>query len=1397
MLKLLTFLLRFSPRMVGLVIATGLLAGMSSAGLIALINSTLSQSGQESARLTWAFVALGLTMMISGFISRALLIELSQNAIFELRMRLSRQILAAPLLVLEKYGTPRLLASLVDDVMVVTGALLGIPALCINLATVLVSLLYLGWLSLEVLVAVLIFMAVGMVSYNLLMRKALGYLQRAREQQNKLFADFRALTQGTKELKLHQLRREDFIENRLSRTGADFRRFNIIGSRIYAGADSWGQFLFFVFIGLTLYALPAMRDVPSGVVVGYILALLFMMAPIEVLLNFIPNIGRARIALQQIEGLGLSLDKAAAESEEEAERAVPGVPWGRVELVGVTHTYHQENRDESFTLGPLNMTIEAGETVYLIGGNGSGKTTLVKLITGLYVPEAGEVRLNGRPVTGANREWYRGHFSAVFSDFFLFENLFGLSADDADELAASYLSKLHLDHKVKVRGGEFSTLELSQGQRKRLALLTALMEDRDLYVFDEWAADQDPIFKKVFYTEFLPALKARGKTLLVITHDDAYYPLADRLVKLENGQLVSPSALPAAEAARELAAAQTVERDGRTGPPSLAAQPTGARSLLAPAGVEGNGARETTPKRQATAEASPGGERPNGGRHAGRLHARARSRAGLVRGAAALLFVAAVVSVALSLLRPPAPAPESAPATEFSSARALKHLPSIAGRPHPIGTLEQAAARDYIVAELRRLGLSPEVRPASAVDNIRGEFHAGTAHNIAARLPGTEGGKAVALAAHYDSTPYGPGVSDDGAAVAALLETVRALKAGPPLKNDLLFLFTDGEEELMLGARAFRAEDPLLADIALLLNFEARGTGGPSIMFETSRNNGWLIRQYAQAAPHPVANSLSYEIYRILPNRTDFTIFREAGIGGLNFAYIGGLKNYHTALDSLERLDERSLQHHGLNALALARHFGGLRLDANEEPDAIYFNTLGTGFVSYPSSWLIPLLLVCAAGLAGVLVLGRRKGAWTAKEVAAAAAGMLLALLLATGVVWIVWWLLGPLRATLGGTQQQALYKSGYLGVGWLALVAAVFVSVYNMLRWKLGPLSLAVGGLTVWLLLLALSVFFMPGGSYLLTWPLLGGLLGMSALLLLPAGGWQLDSWKHWLAACVCSLPALLLFVPLISLIDDALGADSFLGLALLSATLWLGLLPLLHFVTAGVRWGLPLAAAAVALVCLLVGVLPGAYDREHPKPYHLFYALNADTNKAVWASVDAQPNEWTGQFLSADPLRGDIAEYAPSNHKGFMKTSAEPVAAPAPDLAVLEDRTADGVRELRLRVTSARAAPVAYLFAAPGTRVLGATLRGKQIDFGGRPAAGESLFKKLLTYYGLPPEGIELRLQAAAGAPLKLIVMDQTYGLPAPTGQDAPARARPDNLIPLSFTYNNTTLVQKTFSF
>jgi putative ATP-binding cassette transporter len=250
----------------------------------------------------------------------------------------------------------------------------------------------------------------------------------------------------------------------------------------------------------------------------------------------VPNLTRASVALRKIDQLGVELISAGSE-EALSEGLAGDKKWDLVELKGVTHAYYSEGEVDSFILGPVDLTICPGQLIFIIGGNGSGKTTLAKLIVGLYSPESGEVRLNGSAVAKDRVEDYREHFSMVFSDFHLFDALLGIGDSDINDRALQYLIKLRLENKVTVNDGRLSTTSLSQGQRKRLALLTAYLEDRPIYIFDEWAADQDPSFKNVFYRDLLPELKARGKTILVITHDDHYYNLADRIIKLEYGKI--------------------------------------------------------------------------------------------------------------------------------------------------------------------------------------------------------------------------------------------------------------------------------------------------------------------------------------------------------------------------------------------------------------------------------------------------------------------------------------------------------------------------------------------------------------------------------------------------------------------------------------------------------------------------------------------------------------------------------------------------------------------------------------------------------------------------------------------------------------------------------------------
>lgn len=550
-MKLIFFLLRSSWGMVAIAIVTGFLSGGTSAGLIALVSGALTGSASFSVTaVAWGFAGLALVALVTSIIARVMLIRLSQDAVFQLQMRLSHQILASELNHLEHLGTPRLLATLTEDVQAISNAVSIIPFLCINIAIVTGSLVYITWLSWKVLLIVLGLSVIALSSCSVLLKRGRKLLAKAREEQDLLFNHFRTVTEGVKELKLHASRRQDFLAEDLQTTAANFRRHNTQGLTLFATTDSWGKLIFFFAIGLVLFVLPHWIAINPQTLSGYILTFTYLIGPMESITNKLPLISKANVALQKIEALGFSLESRAEattvqpqdwriqNSKYKTPNPQSPITWQHLEIKGVTHTYRSDQDDINFTLGPINLTLQPGELVFIIGGNGSGKSTLAKLITGLYIPETGEIWFDRQPINEQNREWYRQLFSVVFSDFYLFDRLLGFNNTQLDTQAQDYLKQLQLDRKVKVEGGKFSTTALSQGQRKRLTLLTAYLEDRPIYLFDEWAADQDPTFKEIFYTKFLPELRDKGKTILAISHDDHYFHLADRVIKLDYGKVV-------------------------------------------------------------------------------------------------------------------------------------------------------------------------------------------------------------------------------------------------------------------------------------------------------------------------------------------------------------------------------------------------------------------------------------------------------------------------------------------------------------------------------------------------------------------------------------------------------------------------------------------------------------------------------------------------------------------------------------------------------------------------------------------------------------------------------------------------------------------------------------------
>lgn len=533
-MKFLTFVFRTSRWSVISSIIAGTLSGAANIGLLALINSALNPEGNTAAPSIWMFMVLSFFALASRVGSELVLVRLGQKTTYTLRMKLWWQILAVPLRRHEELGRHRLMTALTDDVFTIANFVTFLPSLFMSVAIVLGCLIYLGWLSWTVLALVLGFMAIGVTTYHLPAQRGRHYFRLVRQGQDALFKHFRGLTEGIKELKLHRSRRH-LYSRMFEETAVSQRHYNTLAASIFVAAASWGQILFLVLIGLIVMTLPGFGGFDRRVLTGAALALLFMRGPLEGILGVLPHLGGASVAVRNVEQLGLSL---VEESEKEsASLPEPINGWRSIELEGVTHVYRGEKDGHNFTLGPLDLILRPGELVFLAGGNGSGKTTLAKILTGLYRPERGLIRLDGEIVDDDNRERYRQLFSAVFSDFYLFESLRGLSDGDLDTEAHNYLTLLQLDDKVRVTDGTLSTTELSQGQRKRLALLAAYLEDRHIYLFDEWAADQDPFYKDIFYYQLLPELRARGKTLFVITHDDRYYHLADYIVRLDNGRM--------------------------------------------------------------------------------------------------------------------------------------------------------------------------------------------------------------------------------------------------------------------------------------------------------------------------------------------------------------------------------------------------------------------------------------------------------------------------------------------------------------------------------------------------------------------------------------------------------------------------------------------------------------------------------------------------------------------------------------------------------------------------------------------------------------------------------------------------------------------------------------------
>ncbi|MDQ6911425.1 MAG: M28 family peptidase [Verrucomicrobiota bacterium] len=708
-----------------------------------------------------------------------------------------------------------------------------------------------------------------------------------------------------------------------------------------------------------------------------------------------------------------------------------------------------------------------------------------------------------------------------------------------------------------------------------------------------------------------------------------------------------------------------------------------------------------------------------------------------------------IAALALFGARPPAVSSTTAPPNEFSSARAVALLSQFALQPHPIGTDENKRARDYLCDALRGLGAEVQVEDTRGCFSRGRMVRAGLVHNIVATLRGTASQRAVMLVAHYDSVPEGAGAADDGAGVVAILETLHALKNGTPLKNDLIVLLSDGEEAGLLGASAFAADHPdLAARIGVALNLEARGSSGPALMFETSENNGWLIREFARAAPYPMASSLMYSVYKLLPNDTDFTPLKRTGLAGFNFAFMEKFQDYHSRLDSIENLDPRSVQHMGANALALTQHFGNATFPDKAQADVIYFNWFGHWLVAYPV-WLSWLFAVCGLAMFAVFFVLARSQIKPSHLIAGFGSFVLLLVVIGATSL-LAWYVLSSLvghPAQVGDTWSNLLLFLGVLTLG-LTSGAGVLVWLEN----KVGLRNLCLGQILAGLVLTLVVIKVLPGASYVVQWPIFFGLLALIA------------SRRSELGSLLAA-PALLILVPLVYLFFVALD----LNVASIGAAVFLMTILLVAVLPLFLSLVRPLLRTAIlllflAFLCLTLGAILSRSEAKHPRRDTIAYSINADQNKAQWISYDAAPDGWTSLFLGRHPPKGVNAEFTIGSDRPCLVGDAPIQPLLSPIASVIQDSTENGARILTLHVRSNRGATALVVRLSADVKMQSATWNGCAQELGDR---GKATTPWYLRFDGLPAEGVDLQLRFLAQQSVKLWVGDSSFGLPQLSGQ------------------------------
>ncbi len=752
-----------------------------------------------------------------------------------------------------------------------------------------------------------------------------------------------------------------------------------------------------------------------------------------------------------------------------------------------------------------------------------------------------------------------------------------------------------------------------------------------------------------------------------------------------------------------------------------------------------------------------------------------------------LLGLLVVFGVSIYLFRAPEPLPADAESEQFSAYRAFEHTKQIAQKPHSLGTDEHERVKNYIVNELTRIPIRTTLQTTTSIYTKRGLI-AGYVTNILGTLKGTESKKCVLIVGHYDSQPHTLGAADDGSAVASMLEAARALKEIGTFKNDIVFLFTDGEEADLFGAKAFVDENGLKDSVGVILNIEARGSSGPSITYEVSPENGWIMREYAKAVPYPFAHSIAYEIYKLLPNDSDFTPFREAGLSGFNIAFIDDFSNYHSMTDNPVNLSLGSLQHNGSYIMAIAKHFGNLDLSNTKAKDMSYFNWAGSSLILYPIRFNLFFVILITGLFAFAIYLGVKKRRVSIGKILLA----FLIFIFSMTLVLLFTWLLQKAILALY-PYYSIFYSANFYNIkdyffAFTCLAIAVFSATYMLLIKRISAENFLFGSLFFNYIVMFLLLYFIPSGAYLSIVPLIFILIGLVICIVFNLNTEE-NEWKYFLVHFLSLIPVITLLTPLVKMLYVTFGLNTiFGGVAVVVLLLGYLIIPM-KIIYDRKKWLLPIVAVSFMVFKLLSAHFSSGFDKDQPLQSNVSYFLDSDKNKAVWFSPHQFMDDWKQQFF-IKPETSSLTTLYPNSDYKFLQNKADVYDIPAPVVLVNNDSLKNGIRRISLTFESMRKAQYCRVLISKNANLSNIIINGKKIfdkNFYSKP---QNNFYTL-TYFGLSKKTLELQLDCQSTGKFEVILIESKIGLPVFPGY----KPMPDFIIPDKGFTSNVTIVKKTW--